>query len=99
MSDTMGVDIMEFRVYRLAIPTVVRIGCILFNLSQGSSITLFSNLFAMSVSIMLKVSFAKPTRATNIALWHEILSPTNQRLLQIQNEFRIWGAYHLWSVQ
>ena len=45
----------------------------------------------MSVSIVSSV-IHKTYRAINIASWHEILWPTNQHLLQIQNEYKImWG--------
>ena len=74
--------------YRLAIPVVVRVACTLLKLAHATNICLCSELFAIGTSTVSNVVH-DTCRAINIALRHEISWPTGNRLIDVQNNFKV----------
>jgi hypothetical protein len=73
--------------YKLAIPVLVRICCILFKLAQDCSIFICSELFAVGKSTMSKM-LRDTVCAVNDTLRHELTWPNGQKLLECQLRFR-----------
>ena len=57
--------------YRLAIPIVVRVACMLLKLAHATTMRLSSELFVIGRTIVSNVVY-DTCRAINIALYHEI---------------------------
>ena len=74
--------------YRLAIPVVVRVACTLLKLAHATNMRMCSEMFAIGMSTVSNV-IHDTCRAINIALRHEISWPTGNRLLQVQNDFKV----------
>jgi hypothetical protein len=74
--------------YRLAIPVVVRVACTLLKLAHATNTRLCSELFAIGMSTVSNV-IHDTCRAIDIALHHEIAWPTGNRLLEVQNDFKV----------
>jgi hypothetical protein len=74
--------------YRLAILVVVHVACTLLKLTHATNMRLCSELFAIGMSTVSNV-IHDTCRAINIALRHEIAWPTRNRLLQVQNDFKV----------
>jgi hypothetical protein len=74
--------------YRLTIPVVVHVACTLLKLAHATNTRLCSELFAIGMSTVSNV-IHDTCRAINIALRHEIAWPIGNRLLQVQNDFKV----------
>jgi hypothetical protein len=74
--------------YRLSIPVVVRVVCTLLKLAHATNMRLCSELFAIGMSTVSN-AIHDTCRANNIALRHEIAWPTGDRLVQVQNDFKV----------
>ena len=74
--------------YRLAIPVVVRVACTLLKLAHATNTRLCSELFAIGPSTVSNVVH-DTCRAINLALRHEIAWPIGNRLIQVQNDFKV----------
>jgi hypothetical protein len=73
--------------YRLAIPALVRVALTLFKLTQGASLLVCSEMFAVGKSTCYAI-MRGTVRAINEVLRHEISWPTGERLRQTQYDFQ-----------
>lgn len=72
--------------YRAAVPVIVRLSCVLFKLSQGASLLICSEMFAIgrsTVSIILR----EVVHGLNVVLKHEMQWPRGERLNSIVGDF------------
>jgi hypothetical protein len=73
--------------YRLAIPVLMRVALTLFKLTQGASLLVCSEMFAVGKSTCSAI-LRGTVRAINNVLRHEISWPTRERLQQTRLDFQ-----------
>jgi hypothetical protein len=72
--------------YKAAIPPVTRVACALFKLTQGASLLLVSEFFAVGKSTASGM-VRDVVKAVNIEMRHEISWPSGQRLRSGMEDF------------
>jgi hypothetical protein len=73
--------------YRKAIPVPVRVACALFKLTQGVSLLIYSEFFAIGKSTVYKV-IQEFVRAVNIEFCHELSFPRGRTMVTYMNDFK-----------
>jgi len=72
--------------YQFAVPIVVRVACALFKLSHGSSLLIYSEMFAMGRSSYLFLR--EVVQTVNVVLKHEISWPRRETIGEIVDGFK-----------
>jgi hypothetical protein len=73
--------------YRKAILVLVRVACALFKLTQGASLLICSEFFAVGKSTVCKV-VREFVRVVNLEFRHELCFPRGRRMISYMNDFK-----------
>ena len=72
--------------FRLAIPVIIQVACCLFKLTQGASLFICSEMFAIGKSTVSAI-LRDVVHAINDTMRQELTWPTGERLLQTEQNF------------
>lgn len=75
--------------YRLTVPIEVRVACAIYKLPQGANLLIYSEMFAISNSIV-SVVLREVVLAVNVVFKKQISWPRCERVQEVMREFEAW---------